>query len=291
MKNTPAKLNDKTNPLSPKHTIVIKGEIIDLTIPKVMGIINVTPDSFYGGSRKTAEKELLDTGTKMLDEGATFLDVGGYSSRPGADDVPLDEELRRVRGAVEALIREIPDAKISVDTFRAEVARLSVDCGASLVNDISAGNLDTNMLSTVAALQVPYIGMHMRGNPQTMKGLVQYDDLMLDIMKYFSELLSHCNRLAINDVIIDPGFGFAKTPKQSFELLSRLEHFHHLDRPILVGVSRKSMIHKTLGITADEALNGTTVLNSVALMKGSAILRVHDVKEAAEAIKLINQLN
>ncbi|NQZ77907.1 MAG: dihydropteroate synthase, partial [Ekhidna sp.] len=249
------------------------------------------PDSFYGGSRKTAEKELLDTGTKMLDEGATFLDVGGYSSRPGADDVPLDEELRRVRGAVEALIREIPDAKISVDTFRAEVARLSVDCGASLVNDISAGNLDTNMLSTVAALQVPYIGMHMRGNPQTMKGLVQYDDLMLDIMKYFSELLSHCNRLAINDVIIDPGFGFAKTPKQSFELLSRLEHFHHLDRPILVGVSRKSMIHKTLGITADEALNGTTVLNSVALMKGSAILRVHDVKEAAEAIKLINQLN
>lgn len=281
----------KTNPLSIKHTIKIKGEIIDLSSPKVMGIINVTPDSFFSGSRKTNDLEILKDAEKMLSEGATFLDVGGYSSRPGAEDIAVEEEITRVVKPIEVIVKRFPEAIVSIDTFRSEVARSAFDAGASIVNDISAGHLDEKMLSTIAELDVPYIAMHMKGTPQTMKGLTDYDDLLQDVMQYFSDVLEHCNHLGIKDVLIDPGFGFAKTAEQSFDLLNKLDHFHHLNRPLLVGVSRKSMIYRTLNLTAEEALNGTSVLNTVALFKGAAILRVHDVKEAVEAIKLISKLN
>ncbi|WP_425390167.1 dihydropteroate synthase [Ekhidna sp.] len=277
--------------MSPKHTINIRGEIIDLSTPKVMGIINLTPDSFFKGSRKVDSDEILRTTEKMLEEGANFLDVGGYSSRPDAEDVSIEEELERVVDPIKAIIDRFPEAIISIDTFRSEVARQAVSAGASLVNDISAGHLDDKMLSSVAEMGVPYIAMHMRGTPQTMKKLTNYSDLLNEVMKYFSSVISDCNQLGIKDVIIDPGFGFAKTAEQSFDLLNKLNHFHHLDRPLLVGVSRKSMIYRTLNSTAEEALNGTSVLNTVALLKGAQILRVHDVREAVEAVKLVSKLS
>lgn len=256
-----------------------------------MGIINATPDSFFSGSRKTAITDILKSAEQMLSDGATFLDVGGYSSRPAADDISEEEEISRVVVSIKAITKEFPKAIVSIDTFRSDVARRAVDAGAAIVNDISAGNLDKQMLSTVAKLNIPYIAMHMRGTPQTMKELTEYDDLLFEVMKYFSSVLHDCNRLGVKDVIIDPGFGFAKTADQSFDLLNKLDHFHHLNRPILVGVSRKSMIYRTLNLTAEEALNGTTALNTVALFKGAAILRVHDVKEAVEAVKLVSKLN
>ncbi|WP_420577083.1 dihydropteroate synthase [Ekhidna sp.] len=265
--------------------------MIDLSSPKVMGIINVTPDSFFSGSRKIDMDAILQTTEKMLEEGATFLDIGGYSSRPGATDISVEEEISRVIDPIKTIIDRFPEANISIDTFRSEVARKAVETGASMVNDISAGHLDESMLSTVADMGVPYIAMHMRGTPQNMKELTKYDDLLHEVVKYFSSVLHDCNRLGIRDVIIDPGFGFAKTAEQSFDLLNKLDHFHHLDRPVLVGISRKSMIYRTLNSTAEEALNGTTVLNTVALLKGAQILRVHDVKEAVEAIKLVNELS
>ncbi len=234
---------------------------------------------------------ILQTTEKMLEEGATFLDIGGYSSRPGATDISVEEEISRVIDPIKTIIDRFPEANISIDTFRSEVARKAVETGASMVNDISAGHLDESMLSTVADMGVPYIAMHMRGTPQNMKELTKYDDLLHEVVKYFSSVLHDCNRLGIRDVIIDPGFGFAKTAEQSFDLLNKLDHFHHLDRPVLVGISRKSMIYRTLNSTAEEALNGTTVLNTVALLKGAQILRVHDVKEAVEAIKLVNELS
>ena len=235
--------------------------------------------------------DILKSAEQMLRDGATFLDVGGYSSRPGAENISLEEEINRVADPIEAIMKEFPQAIISIDTFRSEVARRAVDAGAAIINDISAGHLDKNMLATVAELNVPYIVMHMRGTPQTMKELTKYDDILLEVMKYFSTVLQRCNQTGIKDVIIDPGFGFAKTADQSFDLLNRLDHFHHLNRPILVGISRKSMIYRTLNLTAEEALNGTTALNTVALFKGAAILRVHDVKEAAEAVKLVSKLS
>ncbi|WP_424963137.1 dihydropteroate synthase [Ekhidna sp.] len=277
--------------MSPKHSINIRGEMIDLSSPKVMGIINVTPDSFFEESRKGATKEIIQVAEKMLEEGATFLDIGGYSSRPGATDISVEEELDRVIDPIKTIVDRFPEAIISIDTFRSEVARQAVDVGASLVNDISAGHLDDQMLFAVAELGVPYVAMHMKGTPQTTKELTKYDDLLHEAMKYFSSVLDDCNRLGIKDVIIDPGFGFAKTAEQSFDLLGKLDHFHHLDRPLLVGVSRKSMIYRTLNSTAEEALNGTTVLNTVALLKGAQILRVHDVRETVEAIKLVNELS
>lgn len=255
-----------------------------------MGIINVTPDSFFSGSRKVAESEIINTAEQMLSEGATFLDLGGYSSRPGADDISVEEEWKRVEPAIKDILKEFPNAIISVDTFRSQIARRAIDSGAAIINDISAGNLDRNMLSTVANLQVPYIAMHMKGTPQTMKELAEYEDLLKEVLFYFSEVLVRCSELGIKDVILDPGFGFAKDASHSFELLKRLDHFKHTGKPVLAGVSRKSMIYRTLNLTADEALNGTTVLNTVALLKGASILRVHDVKEAMEAIKLVNQL-
>lgn len=256
-----------------------------------MGIINVTPDSFFSESRKKNSNDLLLSAEKMLNDGATFLDVGGYSSRPGAHDITAFEETSRVVGSIESIMRRFPEAIISIDTFRSEVARNAVDAGAAIVNDISAGYLDEEMLKAVSKMDVPYIAMHMRGTPQTMKKLVDYDDLLTEVLKYFSSLINDCNHLGIKDVIIDPGFGFAKTAEQSFDLLNKLDQFHCLDRPLLVGVSRKSMIYQTLNLTAEKALNGTSVLNTVALFKGASILRVHDVKEAVEAVKLISQLN
>ncbi len=267
-----------------------KGNLIDLTQPKVMGIINITPDSFYSGSRSTTQKEILSNTEKMLQEGATFLDLGAYSSRPGADDISVDEELDRMTPAIEMILMEFPEAVLSIDTFRAEVAERCIQAGAALVNDISAGKLDQQMLPLIAKYQVPYIMMHMKGTPQSMKDLNQYDDITADVLFYFSERIKTARDLGINDLIVDPGFGFAKNIAQNFELLSKLELFKNLELPILIGVSRKSMIWKSLDISASEALNGTTVLNTAALLKGAGILRVHDVKEAMECIKLTREM-
>ena len=255
-----------------------------------MGIINLTPDSFFSESRKFTIDGVLKKAEEMLCQGASFLDMGGYSSRPGAEDISVDEELSRVVKPIEEVVRRFPEAAVSVDTFRAKVAEEAVSAGAAMINDISAGHLDEAMLLTVAQCGVPYVAMHMHGTPQTMNDHTIYDDVLMDVIKYFSERLENYNRIGIKDVIIDPGLGFAKTAKQSFDLLNRLDHFHHLGRPLLVGVSRKSMIYRTLNSTAKEALNGTSVLNTVALIKGARILRVHDVKEAVEAIKLITEL-
>lgn len=255
-----------------------------------MGILNITPDSFFKGSRFNTNSEILKQTEKMLSEGASFIDVGGYSSRPGAEDISVEEERSRVVKAIQAIAKEFPQAIVSIDTFRAEIAKQGVQEGASIVNDISAGELDTKMVETVVALKVPYIAMHMRGNPQTMKELTSYDNVVKEVMIYFIEKLNRLKALGVTDVVIDPGFGFAKTIDQNFELLAHLDYFKNLERPILVGLSRKSMIWKTLGITADDALNGTTALNMGALLKGASILRVHDVKEAVEAIKLHSKL-
>lgn len=263
---------------------------MDLSVPKVMGIINVTPDSFFDASRKQDLKEVLATAEKMLKDGATMLDVGGYSTRPGAAHITEEEEIKRVRPVVRALAGEFPDLIISIDTFRAAVAQVAVDTGAHIVNDISAGILDSKMLATVAACRVPYIAMHMRGTPQTMQDQTKYDNLLHEVIHYFSERLSAAREAGILDVVVDPGFGFAKTAHQNFELLHHLEQLKILERPLLVGISRKSMIYRTLEITPEQALNGTTVLNTVALLKGASILRVHDVKEAVEAVKLIKLL-
>jgi len=271
-------------------TINCRGTLIDLTLPKVMGILNITPNSFYDGGKYTNEKQCLAQVEKMLFEGATFIDIGAYSSKPSAEFVSETEEIARLVPAVQLILKHFPEALISVDTFRANVAKAALDAGASIVNDIAAGGLDEQMMQTVAEFQVPYIMMHMRGNPQTMQSLAQYDNVTKEVLFYFSEKIAQARSFGINDLIIDPGFGFAKTIGQNFELLSHLELFERLQLPILVGVSRKSMIYKTLGTTAELALNGTTVLNTIALQKGSNILRVHDVKEAIECVKLHQNL-
>ncbi len=255
-----------------------------------MGIINVTPDSFYDGGKTTLPREILSQAEEMLNEGASFLDIGGYSSRPGADDVTEDEELSRVLPAVEAICKEFPDTLVSIDTFRSKVARKSIAAGASMVNDISGGQMDTEMIPTVASIQVPYIAMHMRGTPQTMTQFTQYEQVTRDILRYFSEKIAEADALGINDLIADPGFGFSKTRVQNFTLLNELELFQQLEIPLLVGISRKSFIYKTLGTSAAEALNGTTALHSIALLKGASILRVHDVWEAMECVRLVSEL-
>ena len=272
-------------------TINCKGKLIDLNSPKVMGIINTTPNSFYAESRKTSEKDILKQVEKMMEDGADFIDVGGYSTPPGAPKVEETEELKRVLPAIENILKHFPETLISVDTFRANVAEKSIEAGAAIINDISAGNLDPEMMKTVAKQQVPYIMMHMRGTPQTMKDLNQYDDLLQDILFYFSEKISAARALGINDLIVDPGFGFAKNVDQNFELLSKMELFKTLELPLLAGLSRKSLIYKTLKTSAAEALNGSTFLNTIALSKGANILRVHDVKEAVECTKLFAELN
>jgi dihydropteroate synthase len=271
-------------------TINCKGQLIDLSTPKVMGILNVTPDSFYDGGKFIYDKEILVQVEKMLQDGATFIDIGGQSSKPNAVIVSVDDELDRVLSVINLILKNFPDAILSIDTFNSKVARLGIESGAAIINDISAGMLDDEMMKTVAQLQVPYIMMHMRGTPQTMQKLTNYDNLIKEILFYFSEKVAQARRLGINDLIIDPGFGFAKTVEQNFELLNKLELLQMLELPILAGVSRKSMIYKTLETSAENALNGTTVLNTIALTKGANIVRVHDVKEAVESVKLFNQM-
>ena len=271
-------------------TINCKGQLIDISTPKVMGILNVTPDSFYDGGQYKDESSILKQVETMLKEGATFIDIGGYSSRPGADYVSETEELSRVVPVVELIVKHYPETLISIDTFRSEVAKKSIEAGAAIINDISAGHLDENMIETVGQLGVPYIMMHMKGNPKTMQQQTDYDDLIKDINSYFAERIAKAHAAKINDIIIDPGFGFAKTIEQNYELLNNMELLQIVDKPILAGVSRKSMIYKTLNTTSENALNGTTALHMVALQKGAKILRVHDVKEALECVTLFNQL-
>ena len=255
-----------------------------------MGILNVTPDSFYDGGRFKNETSILNQVEQMLTEGATFIDVGAYSSRPGADHVGEAEELNRIIPIVEVLIKQFPEIILSIDTFKSGVAKHCIEAGAAIINDISAGHLDEKMMETVGKLQVPYVMMHMKGTPKTMQQHTDYNDLLKDIIYYFSERIAEARTHKIVDVIIDPGFGFAKTMKQSYELLSHLDLLNMIEKPILVGMSRKSMIYKLLDSTPEHALNGTSSLNTVALLKGAKILRVHDVKEAMECVTLINQL-
>ena len=272
------------------QTLNCRGQLIDLSKPKVMGIINITPDSFYDGGKTFSEKEILKQAEKLLSEGATFLDVGGYSTRPGAEEVSEKDEIERAAGAIETILKSFPQALISVDTFRSEVAKKAVEAGAAIVNDVSGGTLDAEMYKVVAKLKVPYILMHMRGNPKTMAKLTKYKNVTIDVLKDLAEKIALAKSEGINDIIADPGFGFAKTRQQSFQLLNNLELFQNLDVPILAGISRKSMIYKTLDTSAENALNGTTSLNTIALLKGASILRVHDVKEAVECVKLFENL-
>jgi dihydropteroate synthase len=271
-------------------TINCKGNLIDLTSPKVMGILNITPNSFFDGGKYADENSVLQQVEKMLIDGATFIDVGAYSSKPNAEFVSENEEISRLIPVIELILKNFPETLISVDTFRATVAKKAIENGACIINDISAGSLDENMIQTVAKLQVPYIMMHMKGNPQTMQSLAQYENIVKEMLFYFSEKVAQARSFGINDLIIDPGFGFAKTLEQNFEVMNKLELFQMLELPLLVGVSRKSMIYKTLETSAEFALNGTTVLNTIALQKGVKILRVHDVKEAMECVKLCNSL-
>ena len=272
-------------------TINCKGQLIDLSTPKVMGILNCTPDSFFDGGKYKSEKDILNQVEKMLEDGATFIDIGAYSSKPNAAFVSDNEEENRLLPIIDLVLKNFPQTIISVDTFRSEIARKSIENGAALINDISAGNLDSQMISTVAKLHVPYIMMHMKGTPQTMQSLAQYENIVKEMIFYFSEKVSQARSLGMNDIIIDPGFGFAKTLEQNFEVMQKLELFQMLDIPLLIGISRKSMIYKTLETTAENSLNGTTFLNAIALQKGAAILRVHDVKEAVECVKLFHKLN
>ena len=272
-------------------TINCKGTLIDLSTPKVMGILNITPDSFYDGGHYKNEVSILNQVEKMLNEGATFIDLGAYSSRPGADQVSETEELKRIIPIVELLVAKFPDINLSIDSFRSDIVKKCIGAGAAMVNDISAGKLDSTMLETVGKLNVPYIMMHMKGTPQTMQRFTDYEDLFKDIIYYFSERITEARSHKINDIIIDPGFGFSKTLGQNYELLNNLELLNIIGLPILVGVSRKSMIYKLLNNSPNEALNGTTSLNTIALLNAAKILRVHDVKEAMECVKITNQLN
>lgn len=276
-----------------RHSLNCRGRLVDLTRPAVMGILNLTPDSFFGGSRVGPEngQELTDRAGQMLTDGATFLDLGGYSTRPGAAPVPATEEADRVLPAIEQILRAFPDALLSVDTFRASVARQAVAAGAVLVNDVSGGLLDPDMFTTVAGLGVPYVLMHLRGDPQTMQSRAQYTNLTTEVIDELGVQLARLRALGQVDVILDPGFGFAKTPVHNFQLLNELAAFRVFDEPLLVGLSRKSTIWRTLNTTPDEALNGTTVLNTAALLQGASILRVHDVREAVEAITLVGHLS
>jgi len=266
-----------------------KGKLIDLSTPKVMGILNVTPDSFFDGGKYKDESQLLNQAEIMLSQGATFIDVGAYSSKPNAEFVTEDEELKRAVPVVELLLKHFPEAVISVDTFRAKVAAACIESGASVINDIAAGLLDDDMIATVGKYKVPYVMMHMRGTPQTMTTLTHYEDIVGEMLKYFAERIDVARKHGIDDIIIDPGFGFAKTLEQNYEVMKKLELFTTITGlPLLSGISRKSMIYKVLGTTPQEALNGTTVLNTISLVKGAKILRVHDVKEAMETVTIFD---
>lgn len=282
-------MSDKNTFFQPKLLLNVQGRLLDLTIPVVMGIVNITPDSFYdGGETMTISKALAQTG-KMLEEGAAIIDLGAYSSRPNAVHISPEEEIGRLIPALKALLKEYPQAIVSIDTFRAVVAREAIMEGAHIINDISGGEMDAEMFETAAALKVPYILMHMKGTPQTMVSETQYTDIFEDVFQYFLKKVSILKELGVLDIILDPGFGFAKTADQSFELLGKLDQFRLLELPVLAGMSRKSMICKTLNTSPEFALNGTTAANTIALLKGAKILRVHDVKAAVEAVKIVQR--
>ena len=269
----------------------VNGRLLDLSTPQVMGILNVTPDSFYAGSRSRTEAEIAARACQILDEGASIIDIGAYSSRSNAEHISPEEEMQRLSTGLEILNRNHPDAIISVDTFRAEVARQCVEeYGAAIINDISAGEMDEQMFPTVARLNVPYIMMHMQGTPQNMQKEPHYENLLKEVFMYFARKVRQLRDLGMKDIILDPGFGFGKALEHNYELMAHLEEFGIFELPLLVGVSRKSMIYRLFGATPQEALNGTTVLDTVALMKGADILRVHDVREAVEAVRLIEKL-
>jgi dihydropteroate synthase len=268
-----------------------RGKLLDLSVPRVMGILNITPDSFYPGSRYNSEAEIIKAAIRMVEEGADILDVGGYSSRPGAKDISPDDERDRVLKAIRLIRNELPDIIISVDTFRSEVAMEAIEvCGADIINDISGGEADADMFKIVCRLNVPYILMHMKGTPHTMQDNPVYEDVVAEILRWFGERIYKLRLSGLKDIIIDPGFGFGKTSNHNFELLRRLGDFSVTGLPLMVGISRKGMIWKTLEITASEALNGTTALNAIALQNGADILRVHDVKEAVQTIKLMEKM-
>ena len=271
-------------------TINCLGQLIDLSSPILMGILNVTPNSFYDGNRYNSENLILSQVEKMLRAGATFIDLGAYSSKPNAELVSEEEEILRLIPVIQSVLKHFPDTLLSIDTFRSHVAKIGLDSGAAIINDISAGTMDENMFGVVAHFHAPYIMMHMRGTSQTMTGMTHYDDIVKEMLYYFSEKIANARSVGINDLIIDPGFGFAKTLDQNYEVLQKMELFQNLDYPILAGISRKSMVYKVLESSADEALNGTTVLNTIALSKGANILRVHDVKEAVESVKLFERM-
>lgn len=271
--------------------INVNGRLMNLAEPQVMGILNVTPDSFYAESRQRTEADIAKRVRQIIDEGASIIDIGAYSSRPNAEHISAEEEMNRLRTGLEVINRECPDAVISIDTFRADVAERCVkEYGAAIINDIAAGEMDTDMFATIARLGVPYIIMHMQGTPQNMQANPHYDNLLKEVFCYFSKKVQELRDLGVKDIILDPGFGFGKTPEHNYELMNRLEEFELFELPVLVGISRKSMIYKLLGGTPQKALNGTTVLNTVALMKGANILRVHDVKAAVEAVKIIEKM-
>lgn len=273
------------------YALNVGGKLLDLSQPQVMGILNVTPDSFYSASRKNTEQEVADRIIAILAEGGSMIDIGAYSSRPGADDITAEEEMGRLRSALRILRNIAADAVVSVDTFRADVARMCVEeYGVQIINDISGGELDARMFETVASLGVPYILMHMKGNPQTMQQQPHYDDLLSEMLRYFGTKVQQLHELGVKDIILDPGFGFAKTLEHNYELMNRLQDLRVLQLPVLVGVSRKSMIYRLLGLTPEEALNGTSVLNTLALLKGASILRVHDVKEAVEVVQIVKKM-
>lgn len=267
-----------------------KGRLVEWEGPLVMGILNVTPDSFYSGSRKTGEKEWIETADRFRKQGAFIVDIGGQSTRPGADKLDVQEELERVIPAIRAVHQAFPDLLISIDTFYGEVARQAVNAGASIVNDVSAGAFDPDMIPAVASLHVPYVLMHTPGTPKDMQSKTQYSQIEQDLLDFFTHKIKDLKEQGILDLILDPGFGFGKTPEQNFSLIRYLPVFRSLGYPLLLGVSRKSTIYRTLGVTAEEALNGTTVLNTVGLLNGADILRVHDVREAVEAITLVSHL-
>ena len=271
--------------------INVKGQLMDLSEPRVMGILNVTPDSFYSESRLQTVEKIAARVVEIVNEGADFIDIGAYSSRPNADHVSLEEEMNRLRMGLEEITDVCPSIPISVDTFRADAARMCVEeYGAALINDISAGEMDSEMFSTVAGLGVPYIIMHMKGTPQTMQQAPHYDNLMKEIFRYFARKIHQLYELGVKDLILDPGFGFGKTVEHNYELLAHLDEFRIFELPLLVGVSRKSMIYRLLGNTPQDALNGTTVLDTICLLKGADILRVHDVREAVETVKIVEAM-
>ena len=277
--------------LTPARYINVNGSLLDLSQPRVMGILNVTPDSFYAGSRTQTEAEIVRRVKQIVSEGAAIIDIGAYSSRPNADNVSAREEMERLRMGLKILFEIQPDAVVSVDTFRADVARMCVEeYGVAIINDIAAGEMDANMFHTVAALNVPYIMMHMQGTPQSMQQHPHYDNLLKEVFLYFARKVQQLRDLGVKDIILDPGFGFGKTMEHNYELLSHLEEFRIFELPLLVGVSRKSMIYRLLDITPQEALNGTTVLDTICLLKGADILRVHDVKEAVETVRIVQAM-